>query len=994
MKPLRMTMAAFGPFASEQSIDFESLSEQGIFLITGPTGAGKTSIFDALTFALYGTASGESRQSENFKSDYADDTTLCSVELVFLLKNETYKIRRSPKQIRLTRRNTQALMPESAELLLPNGEAVSGPKEVDQKINELIGLDVRQFKQIVMLPQGEFRKLIEANSNEKLEIFRKIFKTQLYNQIAERLSEKSKETEQTLNLKTERVSTLCGGLYTGEDAELAELVKERYIDLAAVFDRTERVNVILKERLKNRQEKMQALQEQISAIRLDEAEVLNKKIEEAKKVQSEYARLLDKKEAYEQAGQRLVLQKKAYEVSLTEKEKTEKEQDLARLSREAAVCRVSLADKQKEFEKVQSKYALTDQKQAEREETAKQKASYESLAKRAETLDEYRKKAAELKAGSEKKQTSLDRCILLLERASLQTEWGKKIAVFALLEQSENKIRDFNKRVKEEQRLEELYQLKRKLYLSFTAAMLAEKLEEGRPCPVCGAKEHPAKACFGDEAPTKQELDDLLKEKDAVSSQVSKARSDLLFVFSKLQEQEEYREAVDAANLPESMHNISRCKEELQVVLTKLKAEMEKKQRLCLEFLSKAELDHPRYADENFLKEKIAELEKTIESIGSSVKTLEETILRAEEKEPLSGLKKADIQHCIEKLFQKEESLKREIAATQQGYLEMKSAVDKLEEKLHSTQEYRDSTEKLTKMKAEDFIASLKKNGFSTVEEYKNLVQPLPVIENSEKEINRYHNALDVARATYTALQQAVEGKVPQDIEALKEKQRELSTEQKQINRDYMEDSARLKMNETYIKELRPLGEQLVLLNRQYADISKLQNIANGNNLLRLKFETYILISYFDEIISFANARFNKMTNYRYFLKRKEEKEKFGRQSGLDLEIVDTYTGKNRNVNTLSGGEGFKASLSLALGLADVVQGISGGVEVNTLFIDEGFGTLDPQSLDNAVETLMGLKTAGRMIGIISHVPELKEKLKCKIDVTPTNKGSTAEIIS
>ena len=887
MKPLKIKISAFGPYKNCIDIDFEKLGESGIFLITGDTGAGKTTIFDSISFALFGEVSGSNRPVPSVRSDFADNDTETFVELEFTHKNKKYKIRRNPAYERTKKRGEGTTKTSADASLEYDDKVISGTKNVDIKIEEILGINSKQFKQISMLAQGEFLKILFAESKDRTEIFRRIFDTDIYNQIAKRLADKTRiakaELEQLKDYFAINSSNIVwkDGIQSVQPKDVNELFIQEILEK-------------LQQEIKINSEQFEKCQEQIS-----------KQSDENSKMEKEITAQKDKNDKIDRC-QKLQEEQKV----LQEKQEDIKQKEiLIQKSQEIINKILPKEDKKKELEKeiLQKQKVLQDI--SEKIELGKKKEEkFKQILELIEIIKVQFQKYSELKDGK----TELEDKIKKLQ-VIIKEQENKKIA-------SENA----QKLEAEWEKLSTEVLEKEKEFFREQAGILAEKLKENEPCPVCGSLHHPNLAIKSTSVLTKEELDNL-KEKE------EKSRKTL----------------TDATNK-----------------VTEINSKIE---TLIKEFGEKpdVELYNKKYAEIS------EELEKAYNQLNDNYKKimLKDIVIESFEYD----IFKEKITNKISK--EREEFLKLQ---TQQE--ENKKQIDELLQKKEKAQN--------------DYQNTLKELDFENEEQYKKSVLNNLQIEIFSKEIEKYKTDVTINATKLEEIQKEIKGFEKVDLTAKIQEFNNKKQELENMRKQQMEYHRIFENNNRILVDLQTNSKKLDSKIKEFTMVEDLSKIANGTvyGKRRIEFEQFVQASYFDMVIIEANKRLLKMTDNRFLLVRKESSERVSDKIGLELEVIDNYNGKRRDVKSLSGGEAFKAALSLALGLSDVIQSYSGGIVVDTMFIDEGFGSLDTESREQAINTLNQLTDNHKLIGIISHVTELKERIDKKVIVTKSTEGSKITI--
>lgn len=1043
MRPLKLTMSAFGPYAGVETIDFEKLNDKNIFLITGPTGAGKTTIFDAISYALFGEASGSSRDKDSLRSDFALLETPTYIDLEFGLRGKVYKITRFPQQERKKARGEGFVSKNSeAHLALPDGDIVTKVSNVDEKISGILGINKNQFRQIVMLPQGEFRKLLEADSEEREGIFRKIFGTETFETIQRKLDEQKKAIYRKIaETKTQR-DTHVKHIEPGEDELLIKLINAEDLNIIEIVNGTT-------ELIKKDEEDSKKLNEEVKELKIKqekvqksivEGEEINKKLKEKYELEQQYQSNLLRKREYEEKQIHLEKGRRAREVKLVEDSLKDRENNFNKKQ-------LQYNEAEQKLKAVESSIILFEKQLREQEnkesERKKLSDSINTLKNQQEKVKEYEEKSSkiiELREELKNKDNYLKKLKLLindeknkLEKANKElmdaqkaetkkgkldnTVYEKELIIKdmrLLYKKTEEYIDNVDKHMSNSKSFEEFekkynnykndYELLEDNFRRGQAGLLAKDLKEGTPCPVCGSTNHPKVAQLIYGVPTEEKLKKVKVE------------------FDKLREEREKKLQV----LSDLNGTIKSSKELLMELKDKLKEFLGEVSSIPEKDMLNYLVDKGKQTSEelNILKadqgklikliEKKNILEDTIVKLGESIKEKEQS-LQSLEKKYTEFYGKVESEEKL--LISVEKEISQEIRSSNKLLLKIKE----LENSLMSLENaYKKAQENYNKAKTdhassladkdgksknvEEAIKEVKLHqealnnkirvvGFEDYNQYALFRMTEEEIMLLEKDIVEYHQNLKSLKDRVEKASKDIEGLSEVVIEKLVEALNEVKLQQQNLESKEKNLYLRVNNNKKALKEIKIISQFIKADEEKYSVIGELARIANGDNIERITFERYVLAAYFDEIIKTANVRFSKMAGGRFILRRKEEKGKGRKQEGLELEVFDNYTGKSRHVKTLSGGESFKASLALALGLADVVQSYAGGISLDTMFVDEGFGTLDIESLDNAIQCLIDLQKGGRLVGIISHVPELKERINARLEITPAKEGSKAKFV-
>ena len=1044
MKPLKLTMSAFGPYANIQVIDFTELDNRNIFLINGPTGAGKTTIFDAISYALFGEASNSNKDRDGLRSDFAPKETVTYVDLEFSLKNKIYKVTRYPQQERkksrgdgFTNKNAEAF------LILPDENTVSGVNAVEEKINEILGINKNQFRQIVMLPQGEFRKLLEADSSEREIIFRKIFGTEPFERFQKILDDKRKEIYKNIaKVNTERITNVKR-IDASNNETLIELIDKENLNFNEIIlevneviknDKIKKENYYTRIELINKEE----IKIQNEIVLLEE---VNKKIKEKEEYDKKYGELISQKEEYENKKLRLHQGRKALEVMIFEDNFKEREKYFQIKEEEYREVEERVNLYEKKVEQSIKKLKEEESKEEEREEVSNRLTIFKSFQSKVRNYEHKKDNIEQVKQELVKKEKyyfSLDAQIKM-DRTSLnnlnkqfielQRFEVEKEKVNSKIEEKEaicNDMRDFYKyyngyliNTKKYNNLKANFNKVEKSYIEFKlnyetmednfkkgqAGILAKDLKEGTKCPVCGSMHHPSVAKMIKGVPTEEELNNLKEEFEKIKQQRDKilqSLSDLNGVITNSNEilldyksklKNSLGETIDENWEKDILHFITIKGKEISLEVQNLKDRLKKFEE---DNNKKIDVSNNLIKLEGEIEKNTIVLEKINEEYKDSfakVKIEEKSILDTEKEIPeeIRSIVALDkkikyLEYILLKLNQSLEKARREYENTNNEYIFLKT---NKKNKLESLEELIKDIEK----NKENLNKKIIDCGFRDYNNYLSIKLSEEKLKNLDEDIQNYNQDFKTVKFNLDRAITECENLEFKNADIIKEKLKLVKEEKIKLNQEYNIIFSRLDNNIKSLKEINKINEKINEKENDYNIIGELARISNGDNDERITFERYVLAAYFDEIINAANIRLSKMTGGRFLLNRKEEKGKGRRQEGLELEVFDNYTGKARHVKTLSGGESFKASLSLALGLADVIQSYAGGIRLDTIFIDEGFGTLDPESLDNAIETLVDLQNDGRLVGIISHVPELKERIDSILEIIPTKEGSKARFI-
>ena len=920
MRPLKLKMVGFGPYAGVQELDFDRLGSSGLYLITGDTGAGKTTIFDAITFALFGEASGNNRNPSMLRSKYAKEDMPTRVELTFAYSGKVYTVTRNPTYERAKIKGTGTTTESAgAELTYPDGRQVTKNGEVDAAIREIIGLTREQFSQIAMISQGDFRKLLQADTKERQEIFRDIFKTDLYVLLQNQLKEKAGEVRGQRDQASQSIRQYINGVTCDEDSVYALDVQKAKNGELPITEVMELLRTLLEQ---DRQAEL-TLEAELAA---------------AEKELEQITSQLTQAEAYE-AAKTALAKRVADEAALSAQ--LEIARDALSAAQETVPEQEGLQSRITETELLLPSYdeleVYTAALAAAQTDLAGAHAAQESAAKEKNNLTtEITGLRAEQKdladVSAEKEKLAAQRQQLVEQ----QKEFAAFLSGMAVLAREQTalavKQQDYLNAEKVSSELLREYEVKERAFLREQAGIMASGLTAGMPCPVCGSVEHPQLAVLAEDAPTEADV------------KAAKAKYDTA-----------QRRANEASNEAQKRKGMVDTTEEI------LAKEIDSLiPGTPLEDSAKAAEEQ-----ENLLAAQIGGLNVQIAALAKKMARREELDVLLPKKELL--LRAAEETITVKTA---------EIAS-------LTAKAESSEAQIHALRNKLAFSDKAT---AEAEISNLR-------EESDKLRQNLKTAETA---YNQSKENLAGIRGTIEQLHKQLENGTDIDAEQLQAKKDEYVSQKAVSMAKQKNVHASISANKSALEGISGKAAEIEVLDKKYAWMKALSDTANGSvsGKDRVMLETYIQTTYFERILARANIRLQKMSGGQYDLKRREEADNKKSQSGLELDIIDHINTTERSVNTLSGGEAFLASLALALGLSDEVQ-MSTGIHLDTLFVDEGFGSLDSEALSKAYNTLAGLTEGNRLVGIISHVAELKEKIDKQIVVKKEKTGeSRATIIA
>lgn len=912
MRPRKLIISAFGPYAGKITLDLDQLGSGGLYLISGNTGAGKTTIFDAITFALYGEASGENRESSMFRSKYALPETPTEVELYFSYGGKDYYIKRNPEYERPKTRGTGTTVEKAnAELHYPDGRIITKLRDVNNAVIDIMCIDKDQFTQIAMIAQGDFLKLLLATTSDRKKIFQKLFKTQNYYTLQERLKSESSKLNKEYESISASIDQYISGIICDENNELYP-------------------QIVL---AKNKEIPFE-----------DMTGLIDKLVKSDEELCGEFEEKLEKNEKRAEEITKLITKAKTLEAAKTALEKAEKSLEAAVILKDELSKKLKDAEDAKpEINEIIKKIAVIDSELAEYDELDSAKTECKKLNKSIESNTKTLKS----------KQTSLENSIVLTD--SLETELrslentgaekarfkaakdaaDEKMKSLLALENENKKYNELIKELREAQadyidksnkakKLKDEYDCANRAYLDAQAGILAETLSDDVPCPVCGSLSHPSPAKRSDSAPTKQQLE----RKKKLSEQAQKDESDASSAAGKINGAIEEKEA-----------QISSLSEKLLCGMT---------------------------------------IENAKKGVRSEITEINNALAKIKKDEE----RKDEITSAIPAEKKNAEILNKDIDALKQSVTENSTKLSSLESRIDQLQQKLQYDDKKTASEAKTALntrkASLEKAIEDAAADYGSCKNNIASLE-SRIETNK--NILAQGEET--------------DTSSAEKEQQELKLEKNTLQNMQKAVHARMTSNKSARNNIELRSNEIKTVEERLIWVKSLSDTANGNisGKEKIMLETYIQMTYFDRIIRRANTRFMVMSSGQYELKRRRESGNNKAQSGLELDVIDHYNGTERSVKTLSGGESFKASLSLALGLSDEIQSSAGGIRLDSMFVDEGFGSLDDESLEQAVKALASLSDSNRLVGIISHVGDLKNRIDKQIIVHKDRSGgSRAEI--
>lgn len=1003
MMPISLTLSAFGPYPDTITIDFESFQEDGLFLITGPTGSGKTMIFDAMIFALYGKTSGQIRQTDSLRCDHALNEIPTFVEFSFSLHQQNYTIKRNPKYYLEGKKTPKQ---PSALLTLPDGKMVEGIKEVNQKMISLLGVDDQQFKQICMIAQGEFTKLIMASSDEREKVLRELFHSETYQKLEEKLKVHLKVYQDKYDLLLNKRKDLMQELqvedhqeYLSKQTKLIASQQKEYDDLKKDLDQ------------KKQQLQLYRLQNQ----RLIQLKDLKQQFQDLKKQENDYQELNKTVDTLKKAQETNYLyisyikqQKKLQTLNLNQEDFLKQLKKLEKDYQEKKVQANSLDYKQQTKEKLQNQIQETKQLINQIYQYQNDYQNLQTLKQQYRMLDEehklFLKKKEKFENGLQRDQERIQseqqiqsKYELIKQQYVRLNEQKLKVHQLSdyydqILKLNENKSdlqEDYTVVEKQVDHEKMQYNQMEKLYFRKQAGIFALQLKEDQPCPICGSLHHPHPAQIEKEDITKEKLDQQAKKVKQQEHRLqdilqkillSNQKKEMLVkqtkqLSSELNIQEELSKEIFIKELGHLSKDEKRMKKEYLELQDELKYIQKLKKSVALSLKDMSTYESKELKQTQSLENIQVQIHQLSGKLDDSMRQYEIGEVNKNYQQVLKEYRQLSLE--IETIQQDYEKVKNK-------YLEIKTKISSLNQQIIQEQEIYDELDNKYHTALDAFINE---------EEFLNLKTQINQISILEKKYQDYLISLKSLNEQIISLENEVKDSTYVDLSSLSETIKEVNQQLREKNDDLEKLKIDYSLKEKMIKDIQKINQQLKKDEDTYQRYLDLYNLASGKNNARVSIERYVLATYFENMLIYANVIMKQLSQGRYQLLRKDDAGKGRSQQGLELDVFDQESGNIRSIKTLSGGESFKAALSLALGLSRMVQDYAGGIELNTLFIDEGFGSLDSQSLDQAMNCLMELHHENKLIGIISHVSDLKDRIERQLVVERKQKQSVIQMI-
>ncbi|ABV87953.1 AAA family ATPase [Shewanella pealeana] len=1016
MRPLTLEMSAFGPFASTQITDFSALGSNPLFLINGPTGAGKTTLLDGICFALYGKTTGDEREGSQMRCDLAADSLLTEVTFSFALGDKQYRIRRVPEQQRAKKSGDgYTVQKPEAQLYRIDSDGsehllvASKVSEATAEIESLTGLDADQFRQVMVLPQGKFRELLMADSKDREKIFSQLFQTQIYRKIEDKLKFQASAIKAEVRDHRNKRDGMLANISLESDDELTQELTELEPELNAA--------AALK------QQSQQALIE--ANKQFESAKTLTNDFEALDKLKQTAVLLDDKKKAITQqqvrleSGQKALQLKPVLDVSLARDAEVAQAQGAcvnAQAAKEHSSQALSLS--QAQFEALPEQEQKLQHAQSELQQLSKlepqlkgldalqnnvnqaclqleqakekginEKGQLDALQVQKQQAEQQLPQLEQFAAEQVNAQQALSAQTDLIERYQL---WQQASIDASHTEQALTLAKEKGGQLRT--RFNEAQTQHRQLQLIWhrgQAASLALQLSPGSPCPVCGSGEHPNPAQSAEQLPTEEQLQQALQAEESANESLNQARAEYSSLNTKHQEQlkraaELLQKIGDASqqtfeNLQSDLLQRQQQLKQANAAaeqLTQLRGQLQQWQTKERALQTQLDSEREHFSEQQSL---LAELQGQFKHASTAI---------PEQYRSLDALNAA-----IEQVNGQIAAMQQVINSTRQNHSQAAELDASNSSALTAAQSSLTQAKERSEKALTELTTQLLSAGFSDQQALAQALLSNDELKAISEEISHYQQACTANDTRLTELHEKLAERVKPELDTLVAELNALQTQQQAAENTWQTLQTRVTQLSQTQKLLKEADAKAKKLEDEYGVIGTLSEVANGQTGNKISLQRFVLSVLLDDVLLEASHRLQLMSKGRYRLLRKEERAKGNKASGLELEVEDAYTSKVRPVATLSGGESFMAALSMALGLSDVVQAYAGGIKLDTLFIDEGFGSLDQDSLDLAIRTLMDLQSSGRMIGVISHVSEMKEQIGTRIDINKTAVGSEVSIV-
>jgi len=1016
MRPLSLTMTAFGPFPGTETVDFEKFGDAPLFLINGPTGSGKTTILDAICFALYGQTTGDEREGSQMRCDLAPAETLADVSLTFELAGQHYRIRRVPEQQKpklrgegTTTHSTEAqlwsLHSAGEEQLIVARKVKDATAEIENRT----GLNADQFRQVMVLPQGKFRQLLMADSKDREQIFGQLFQTQVYKKLEDKLKAQSADIRREVDKSRQvQLGILESAELENQQALVGELVllkPQRDKSLESKELKNSKLKSLSKQLHENRAllvsfenlAKSETHQQQLIAKKgvVDVQRDQLKQAEQAQKIKPEFDHIARNQQALKETDEKLKLASQQENDCKTAFEAADKNNKAAEAKRgQLDVAKQQLTTLNSYHERgEQLAQAQADLGAATTVEcTAKENASQAEMTlktvvgEREKSEVQQQKIQRELNALSDKQ----------LQLKSLADQLAEKGALQKLQNQFQQAQRQLDHAKEQGQKLKsefEGFETKTKIlelaWHQGQAAILAKDLNVGEACPVCGSSDHPEPAHSEQPLPTQIQLDQAKDIQQQAQNKLTEARENYAGLKSNrdaLQKQceEASTKLAEVANLP-----ADKLKQQYDLLKQDVAKLLDQQQQLVTLEKTIGELK----AREEQARTTLDAVTKQVLEITAQLATARSRVTAAEQELPEQYRQAGALQTAITQVKSTVDTIEKQLKQAREAFELASAAWEAAKATEQAAKEALEKSGVLLQQANDAWSAALQVSCFETQQDYNNAGLREADFNALQQGIADYDAECQRVNGSLEQQKKALEGQQKPDIAKFEAELGNAEQEYREAEQHWLFLDKRFSALQNTQNKLEKAKADCAALEEEYKIIGTLSDVANGQTGDKVSLQRFVLSVLLDDVLLEASQRLSMMSKGRYQLLRKEDRSKGNKASGLDLEVEDAYTGKVRPVATLSGGESFMAALAMALGLSDVVQAYAGGIRLDTLFIDEGFGSLDPESLDLAVRTLIDLQASGRMVGVISHVPDLKEQMSQRLDVIAGREGSKVRLV-
>ncbi len=1040
MKPIKLTLSAFGPYAGVQTVDFTCFNGRGLFLITGDTGAGKTTIFDGISYALFGEASGSTRGGDGLRSDFAPHDTVTYAELEFEHRGQVYRVYRRPEYLSpKVRGEGFTKKPAVAELYYPDGRTVTKIGEVTKAVNDLLRINQQQFKQLCMLAQGEFMKLLLADSKNRAEIFSDIFNTGIFRRIQQELSIEMRTQSDALSAANAHILDNCHRIAVGEDlsespnplaAALETLNRDGVHTAPLVCEQLEwQINQDANawDAINKRLDKLDKQSREL-AVTLATAKETEKKLSELQAQRERSAEIEQNKQEVARIRTQITVLEHArglaadYAVLNDARHRVEQYRTQAQhLAQQLSVCKQEAKQAQKAFDEQQKLQPQKQKLEQERIKLLNLLPQYELLAAQREKLANANRQLSNSEAAIEDGKSRVQQ--ITEQYSQIEREYNALDGADGEYQQLSSLGRELEARIRELSELIMLLGTHRKQqqviaqkqsefellsadysqakvaydkaeidFFGAQAGLLAARLAEGSACPVCGSKAHPSPAVLPESAPDQTQLERLKADRDAKSAVCMDAAQWL----------EKKRSTTDSLwdelTRRSAAAGLAADPEVINAALNDTSNQKEENSKAAATALQKAETRRKLPALMSDIRDKLQQATNVLTQQQDKHSALTAAVSAALAGEQAAAAAIPAELPSMDSANHQIATFANQINIMNQEYDAARDSREQTARRLESSTEllknarlsYEDAAQHLTELE-HAFSDRLHQLGFDDEPAFEAALLPPTEITALRQKADALDALCRIWKETVQRLEKETEGKAAETTSLIK-KLEEIEDLSARLREESGQLRARVGSNSRILEELRTKLAEASGLEQELLCVKLLSDTANGtlSGKKRMKLEFYVLAAYFDRILAEANRRLSRMTYGRFELLRREDDALSDR--GLELDVLDHNTGKPRSVKTLSGGEKFKASLALALGLSDIIQRRAGGVSIDTMFVDEGFGSLDVQSLDAAINTLNELTGSDRLVGIISHVGELRDRIANQIIVQKTPKGSTLKV--